>query len=527
MHHVHLSDVQALALSGDGESLAAIGRDASGDNSGVWLWKEGAEKPLQFLKKTKDARCLLFHERLLWVGHRSGLWSCEIDGKPALVDHRYYAPTRVNALALSGDTHPHLAVATDQGVLLADWEGRRLDDAPIAVKESATSVAFAPDGNSVAVGTDDGFLYAWSIRGGGLLKKRFTVRPHRTGVTSIAYSPDGKQLISVCHGGEIFRSDAVSGDKISTVVAKGGPPIATEADETPALVLSADGTRLAGRFELAKEKFDSHLHVWDTANGEELSAGSGPGSAIQKMAFQSDGSLASLSTTSELIVWNTKLGRDVRRELMFGYSLDKAFVLTDGRMVLFPDESSIEVSNFITRARPVLVSKERQKVYGAAISPDLSLLVTAYSGSLGFWSVKDKTVTEVETSLKQVSTLAFSGNGQRLLLAGGESVQVWNVAARKKICELKNVRPNGPIALSGHGEFAAVCSSKGGLRFFDANSGEEFPNGQPSLKAVNDMMFLSVGRCLHQPWRHGKACVSLSRSRERNCTPAWTASRER
>ncbi len=496
LHHVRLTEVQALALSRDGKSLAAIGRDTSGDNAGVWLWKDGAEQPLQLLKKTADARCLLFHERQLWVGHRSGLWFCEIDGKSAFVDLRYYAPTRVNALAISGGTHPHLAVATDQRVLLADWEGKRLDDTAIGNKESATSVAFAPDGNSVAVGTDDGSLYAWSIRGGGRLTKRFTVRPPGTGVTSITYSPDGKQLISVCHGGEVFRWNSDTGEKISKVVAKGGPPVAKDAIDNPVFVLSADGTRLAGRFGLSKEEFDSGLHVWDATNGEELSVRSGPGDAIQKMAFQSDGSFVSLSTTGELIVWNTKLGRDVRRELMFGYSLAKASLSTDGRVALFSDVSSIEVSNFKTHARPVPLSKERQRIYGAAFCPDRNLFVASYAGSLGFWSLKDKSVTEVDTSLKRASTLTFSGNGKRLLLADGESVQVWNVAARKKICELKKVRADGPIALSAQGEFAAVCSTNGGLRFFDANSGEEFPNSHPTLKAANDLLFMPVGRCL-------------------------------
>jgi WD40 repeat protein len=494
LHDIPLTEVDMLALSQDGKSLAAIGRDWSGADPGVWLWKEGAAPPLQFLKPSPDALCLLFHGNRLWIGRRNGLAFSDTDGKPAVVDYRYATPLRVNALAVTGGSRPQLAAATHEGIFLADGEGKRIDHAAVGEKETATRVAFAPNGKSVAVGTNDGVLYVWSIRGDTLVK-RFTIRPHRTGVLSIAFSPDGKQLISVGEGGEILRSDAETGDKISTVVAKGSERAAEKATDIPPLVLSPDGTRLAGRFGQIKGEFDSGLHVWNTLNGGELSVHRGPGEAIQKMVFQSDGSLATFSTAGELIVWNTKLGRDVRRELLLGYGLDKSSLSADGRMILCRDESSIEVSNFMTHSRPVLLSKERKKIYGAALSPDPNLLVTSYSGSVGFWSVKDQTVTEVDTPLKRFSTLAFSGNGKRLILADGERVQVWNITPRKKICELQNVRSGGPIALSARGEFAAVCSAEG-LRFFDATSGEEFPNSQPTLKAVNDLLFLPVGRCV-------------------------------
>jgi WD40 repeat protein len=140
---------------------------------------------------------------------------------------------------------------------------------------------------------------AWSIKGKVL--KRFETRPHRIGVTSVAYSSDGKQVISVCHGGEIVHSDAETGVRILIVIAKGAAPVTADTITTPALVLSDDGQRLAGRLGLKTKEINPNLHVWDTSNGDELSGLPGFGgilrknfvstTAVRKMAFQSDGSL--------------------------------------------------------------------------------------------------------------------------------------------------------------------------------------------------------------------------------------------
>ncbi len=124
-------------------------------------------------------------------------------------------------------------------------------------------------------------------------------------------------------------------------------------------------------------------------------------------------------------------------------------------------------------------------------------------GSLGFWSVWDKSVTELTLDKKWAYTLALSGDGNRLILTAegvlkdeGATVQVWNVASRTKICDLKNVQSDGPIALSQRGQMAAVWSKKRGLLFFDATSGEEFPTSKGGLTVPYALAFTPDGRSL-------------------------------
>ncbi len=349
LHRVPLPDVRGLALSDDGKMLAAIGRDKSGKKPGVWLWKEVSGKPPVLVAKTEKARCLIFQGNVLWVGEQESISAWELDGK-LLLTYKFEKPPRVNALASSRGSQPLLAAATSNGLLVMDSRGKIVDSASTASKESATSVAISPDGESVAVGTEDGSLCAWRIENSSLVK-RFESRPHRIGVTSIAFSADGKQLISVCHGGQIFRSDAATGDNISKVIAKGGPTEAAEVVTTPALVLSDDGQRLAGRFGVGRARNDPNLHVWDTTNGQELSTLPGfkgilrkllgPSGEIQKMAFQSDGSLVSLSTMGELTHWDTKHGREIRRELIPRENVNKVAISADARVTFFDEDHEL------------------------------------------------------------------------------------------------------------------------------------------------------------------------------------------
>jgi WD40 repeat protein len=498
LHRFSLNQVTELALSENGKRLAAIGRDPSNGDQGVWVWDEDDQNAPRLLTKTAEAICLRFQVDQLWVAERSGIACWFFKRGKQVLDYKFKTPTRVTALTIFPGRKFMLGLATSTGAMVIDESGEKSLESPIAKKECATTIAFSPDGKSVAVGTDDGALYVWSIKG-KVLEKRLDFRPHRVGVTSITYSPDGKQLISVCYGGECYRWNALTGDKLSKVVMKGAPPVAADAAFSPALVLSADGKRLAGRFAPVEGKVDHHLHVWDTANGKDLSLPvAGHGSAVWKMAFQSDGSLVSLSTTGELLHWNSKNGEGIgRNQIPPREKLDGVTLSSDGQVAWFTDINRLEVLDLKSDAKPLRFSQKGELVYGAAFSPDPNLLVTAYSRSLGLWSVKQKSVTEIDApEIRRASNLAFSGDGKRLLVADKQAVLVWDVAARKQLSELKNVRSDGPIALSSHGQIAAVWATTGGIRIFDADNGQEFRPGNVQWEVAHDLVFAPDGRCL-------------------------------
>ena len=55
------------------------------------------------------------------------------------------------------------------------------------------SVAFAPDGGTLATGSGDETVKLWNVANGTDLA---TLRGHQSGISAIAYAPDGRTLAS-------------------------------------------------------------------------------------------------------------------------------------------------------------------------------------------------------------------------------------------------------------------------------------------------------------------------------------------
>ncbi len=122
--------------------------------------------------------------------------------------------------------------------------------------EAVHAVAFSSDGKTLASGSDDKTVVLWEARAGAL---RRVLKGHCGGVRSVALSPDGTMVASAsgirCNGGEaetVILWDARTGE------------LTREMDDygTIAIAFSPDGKTVAGgRWKQAG------VALWDAATG--------------------------------------------------------------------------------------------------------------------------------------------------------------------------------------------------------------------------------------------------------------------
>ena len=78
------------------------------------------------------------------------------------------------------------------------------------------SVAFSPDGTTLASGSSDQAVRLWEVSSGRTLR---AFEGHKSGVTSLVFSPDGRNLASASHDGTVRLWDVATGVCLAILLA--------------------------------------------------------------------------------------------------------------------------------------------------------------------------------------------------------------------------------------------------------------------------------------------------------------------
>ena len=165
--------------------------------------------------------------------------------------------------------------------------------------DSVRSVAFSPDSNTVASGSDDDSVILWDVTTG----KRKSILGNR--FQSVAYSPDGRTIAAGSVEGTVRLWDAISGVPKTTLKGHIGRVDSVAFNEKGTLLASGS----TGRYHHGGGWSGTKVLLWDVASGALESTLSGHSGRVSSVVFSPDGNtIASGSDDDTVILWNVATG---------------------------------------------------------------------------------------------------------------------------------------------------------------------------------------------------------------------------
>jgi WD40 repeat protein len=331
-----------------------------------------------------------------------------------------------------------------------------------------TCVAFSPDGKTLASASWDHTVKLWDV---ATSKAQATLEGH---ANCVAFSPDGKTLATGSDDATIKLWDAATGKVRSTLT---GHP-----DGVYSVAFSPDGKRIASASHKPRGMGNGVIILWDVASQEAVELSRADSSYSNSLAFSPDSkTLAAvinlLNSHAIVQLWDVETGK--LTETLKGHSLGLNTVAfsPDGKTLASGGEDrTVKVWDLATKEAKTTFAGHANFVSAVAFSPDRRTLASAsLDRTVKLW---DLTAVEPTTLLlghaKQVNAVAFSPDGQTVASAGqDQAIKLWDVASGDLKTSIEgHTDVIKSVVFSPNGKILASASIDRTVKLWDVATGE-------------------------------------------------------
>jgi eukaryotic-like serine/threonine-protein kinase len=323
--------------------------------------------------------------------------------------------------------------------------------------DHVTTIVFSPDGKQIAGGSSKGEVKGWDAESGAHL---FTLGGHGCRVKRIAYSPDGKRIASGDEDGMVKVWDAIGKKELHTL--KG------HARQVYGVAFSPDGRRLA------TGSLDALVKVWDAEDGREIATLKGHVSGVWRVAFSLDGKRLFSSDLETMKVWDPDNGQEALVRPLAGFG--KVAYSPDGRWVAGGDgDGTVRVSDLHSGEGVLILKGHVKAVTDVAFSPDGRRLASGSADqTVKVWEVAGGREVLTFTGHGQaVVGLVFSPDGRQVVSCGSSEIKLWDAQSGQEVPTFRGQRQDYAGVLFSPDGKRILTRGTAVLTVWDARSGEE------------------------------------------------------
>lgn len=383
----------------------------------------------------------------------------------------------VTSVAFSPDGNTIASGSADHNIILWNTKtGKPISQPLKGHTESVTNITFSPDGRTLASAScgkrselffcSRGEIILWNVTPDKLISQRLA---EHNGVTSIAFSPDGQTLAAGYDDNKIILWDITTGKPIDS-------PLAEHKDLVSSVAFSPDGKILASGGS------DGNIILWDVKKHQSIAPPLEQNAEVTSVAFSVDGQmLASSSKDGSILLWDVKSRNSVGQlrkedtEIIWSVAFSPdGKTLASGGAGSFQLQDTIILWDVNTR-KPIgqMPVETIVPASSVAFSIDGKILASgSFDGNISLWDVRKKEIIRHLTGFtSEIYSVAFSPAGETLAAGGVDStIILWDIATGKPIGQplIGHLKSISEIAYSRDGKALASGGLDGNIFLWDA-----------------------------------------------------------
>jgi len=381
---------------------------------------------------------------------------------------------------------------------LSGQETRRL----FAASDNITDIAYSADGRQLVTASWDRRVRVWDVERGIALQtfSGFTDRP-----LALDMSLDGRSLLigqgnygnnDIVPDNErsnevtVWLWDLVSGDRIRQYPGFEEWLWAVEASPDGSMIAASSGPL---RLPEDRSPIEAVVRVWDRETGATIALLQGHTNTIDSIRWSPDGqSLLTASWDGTIRLWNVRRSRLLRT---YEGHTDQVYMVRwnpDGKQFLSASRDKT-IRLWDAESGDILRTYEghTDAVNGISYSPDRQFFASASTDkTIRLWDVvTGETVRVYEGHSAQVNEVIFSPDGQNLFSSSwDDSVRMWDVASGAQVRQFVGHSDNTfGLAISADGQTLFSASSDRSIRMWSVATGEELHRFQGHTNWIQEI----------------------------------------